>query len=181
MGLQTMAAAGHGWLVATELSAGDPGSALAALLEADAILAELGDHTRQSTTQATLARVYERLGERDAARTATELADELGGKSDVLNQILTHPVRARLALADGDSVAAERWARSAVDHASRTDMPVYQGNTKLELARVLSALGRRDEAISDARAALKLFQSKGDRPGADEAQALLDELGAGPL
>jgi hypothetical protein len=57
-------------------------------------------------------------------------------------------------------------------------MPVHQGNTKLELARVLSALGRREEAISDARGALELFQSKGGRPGAANARALFDQLGA---
>jgi hypothetical protein len=79
MGLQTMAAGGHERLAATEVSAGDPASAFASLLEADASLAAIGDRTRRSATQATLAGVYDRSGKRDADRAAAELADELGG------------------------------------------------------------------------------------------------------
>ena len=95
-----------------------------------------------------------------------------------MNFIITHGVRAQLALADGDGEAAEHWARSAADHASRTDDPVDQANTKLDLARVLTALGRPEEAIPEARAALDLFLTKGDRTGLKAARALLDELGA---
>jgi hypothetical protein len=95
-----------------------------------------------------------------------------------VNLIITHGVRAHLALADGDGEAAERWARSAVDHASRTDDPVEQAKTKLELARVLNALERPEAAIPEAEAALDLFLTKGDRPGADQTRALLAELGA---
>jgi Transcriptional regulatory protein, C terminal len=50
-------------------------------------------------------------------------------------------------------------------------------NTKLDLARVLTALDRPEEAISKARAALELFLTKGDGAGADRTRALLDELG----
>jgi hypothetical protein len=50
-------------------------------------------------------------------------------------------------------------------------------NTKLDLARVLTALDRPEEAIPKARAALELFLTKGDRAGADQTRALLDELG----
>jgi hypothetical protein len=95
-----------------------------------------------------------------------------------VNFIITHGVRARLALADGDSETAERWARSAVDHASRTDDIVDQANTRLDLARVLAALERPEDATSEASAALDLFLTKGDRPGTNQARALLDELGA---
>ena len=96
-----------------------------------------------------------------------------------MNFIITHGVRAQLALADGDGEAAERWARSAVDHASLTDNLVRQANAKLDVARVLTALERPEEAIREARAALDLFLTKGDHPGADQTRALLDELGTG--
>jgi hypothetical protein len=92
--------------------------------------------------------------------------------------IITHGVRVQLALAEGDGEAAERWAQSAVDHASLTDHIVHQANTKLDLARVLTTLERAEAAIAEARAALDLFLTKGDQPGARQARALLHELGA---
>ncbi len=93
-----------------------------------------------------------------------------------MNFIITDGVRAQLALADGDSEAAENWARSAVDHASMTDNLVQQANTKLNLARVLTALERPEAAIREAQAALDLFLTKDDRPGVDQTRALLHEL-----
>jgi class 3 adenylate cyclase/tetratricopeptide (TPR) repeat protein len=178
LGLPEMEAAyeqGRGWL---ELSVGDPAGALAALQRSDAILAQLGERALRSTTQAHLAQAHWRLGNTDAAIAAIELSDELGAPEDVVNLIITHGIRAQLALADGDGEAAERWAQSAVDRASLTDNPVIQANPKLDLARILIALERPDEAVREARAALDLFLTKGDRPGAQQTRALLDELGA---
>ncbi len=167
----------HGEL---ELWLGDPAAALDLLQRSDAILARLGERSLRSTTQAFLAQAHWRLGNVDAARAAIELADELGGTDDVATMIETHGVRAQTALAGGDGEAAERWARSAVDHAFSTDGTVDQANAKLDLARILGVLERPDEAISEAQAALDLFGAKGDRPGAGQAQAVLDELGAAP-
>ena len=95
----------------------------------------------------------------------------------MINHIITHPVRARLALSAGDSAAAERWARSAVEYACQTDFTTDQAHTRLELARVLATLERHEEARSQARLALDLYRAKGDQPGAAEADALL----VGPL
>jgi tetratricopeptide (TPR) repeat protein len=161
-----------------ELSAGDPAAALAALQRSDQILAQLGERALRSTTQAHLAQAYWRLGNTAAATAAVELSEELGDPEDVANFIVTHGVRAQLALADEDGEAAERWARSAVDHALLTDDPVDQANAKLDLARVLTALEHPEAAIPEARAALDLFLTKGDRPGAHQTRAPLHELGA---
>jgi tetratricopeptide (TPR) repeat protein len=177
LGIHTVAGSCYHDLAPLELAAGDPQAALVGLLESDAELAELGEGGFRSTTQALLAQVYELLGDRAAACTAMELAEKLGGPEDTLNYAITDAVRARIALADGDLDAAERWARSAVDHAYRMDNPAWHGNAELKLARVLAALGRRTEARTEARLALDLYQAKGHRPGAAEAQALLDELG----
>jgi len=176
IGLHAKVAIAYQYLAPIELRAGEPARALAALLKADASLAEVAERGGRSTVQAYLAQVYERLGDSDAARAAAELAEELGGEEDVTNFVITHATRARIALADGDGAAAERWARSALQHASRTDDTVEQGNAELELARVLTAHGRREEATPHAHAALELYEAKGDRPGADSARAILDEL-----
>ena len=178
MGIHTNAGAAQAHLASTELSGGEPARVLPQLLEADAKLAEIGEHGFRSTLQAALAQVYERLDNPDGARASIGLSEELSAAEDLLNVALTAAVRARLALSDKDRDAAERWARSAVQHAFRTDYTSLQGNAQLELARVLQALGRREEATTEARAALDLFETKGDRPGAAETQALLDELRA---
>jgi hypothetical protein len=161
-----------------ELSVGDPAAALATLQRSDAILTQLGERGVRSTTQALLAQAHWRLENTAAAIAAIDLSDELGDPEDVVNFIITHGIRAQLALADGDGEAAERWAQSAVDHASRTDNLLHQANTKLDLARVLTTLDRPEAAIVEARAALDLFLTKGDRPGAQQTRAVLHELGA---
>ena len=178
LGLPEMEAgyeAGRGNL---ELSVGDPAAALATLQRSDAILTQLGERGVRSTTQALLAQAHWRLENTAAAIAAIDLSDELGDPEDVVNFIITHGIRAQLAFADGDGEAAERWAQSAVDHASRTDNLLHQANTKLDLARVLTTLDRPEAAIVEARAALDLFLTKGDRPGAQQTRAVLHELGA---
>jgi class 3 adenylate cyclase/DNA-binding SARP family transcriptional activator len=161
-----------------ELSICDPPAALAALHRSDAILAQLGERASRSTTQALLAKAYWQLGNPGEAIAAIELSEELGDPQDIVNFVITHGIRAQLALADGDSEAARRWAQSAVDHASLTDDLISQANTKLDLARVLTALKRPEAAIPEAQAALDLFLTKGDRPGAQQTRAMLHELGA---
>jgi len=169
---------GWGWelLAAIEVSDGDLAAALAALEQADALDVEFGEHAFRSTHQARIAEVRFLRDERNAARAAIELSDTLSAAEDVINYAVTHRVRARLALAEGDGAEAERWAQSAVRHAFLTDFPVPQAEATLDLARVLSALGRPAPARAQARAALALYESKGDRPGVARTRAMLDEL-----
>jgi ATP/maltotriose-dependent transcriptional regulator MalT len=176
MRIQMLAAACYQGLAETELSAGQPAAAVAWLLKADAGLTSVGESAYRSTVQAILARIYELLGDRDAARAAIALSDELTPPQDRINYTITHAVRARLALAEGDGDTAVRWIRSAVEHAFATDFPLYQARAELELAHVLAALGDLDQAISAARKASELYEAKGDRPGVAEAQTLHDEL-----
>jgi tetratricopeptide (TPR) repeat protein len=161
-----------------ELSAGDPAAALPWLLRSDALLGELGQHGLRSTTRARVAHTQALLDERSAARAGIELAERLSAPEDILNFAITHRVRARLALSEGNPEAAMRWARSAVAHASRIDSLEVRADAALDLARVLEAVGRRGDAVPEARAALDLFTAKGHRPGIGSAEALLAELEA---
>jgi predicted ATPase len=160
-----------------ELLAGRPAAAIETLLHSDAVLAQLSEQSIRSTTQALLADAHERLGNRAAARAAIELSDELTASEDVLNCVTTHRVLARLALAEADDAAAEKWARSAVNCACRTEFVRSTADARLDLARVLSALARPQDAAPEARAALDLYTSKGDVLGARQASALLEGLG----
>ena len=161
-----------------ELLAGSPAVALEALLRSDAILAELGERAVRSTTQALLAAAHERLGNRDAARASCELSDKLAAREDVLNYMTTHRVRARLALAEGDDNAAEGWARSAVRYACGTEFGRWTAEARLDLAGILLALERPQEARIEARAALDLYNRKCDLLGTGEASAMLDQISA---
>jgi class 3 adenylate cyclase/tetratricopeptide (TPR) repeat protein len=177
LGLTVEGASSMMELARIELAAGSPSAALEVLRRCDELLASFGETAFRSTIQAQLADVHELLGEREAARRAIELTDELSAAEDLINHVIMHRVRARLALEEGDHVAAERWARSAAETASATEFPMIRGEAFLELARVLGALGRRDEAVLEVRRALEEFEGKGDRPSAATARALVDQLG----
>jgi tetratricopeptide (TPR) repeat protein len=158
-----------------ELAAGDAAAARDVLLEADSIHAASGTRGFRSFSTAWLAVAYEQLGESEAAAAAIELAETLS-KDSLVTLVITYPVRARLALAYGDHREAERWARSAVELASRTDYVSDQATTRLELARALGAAGKPDEAVAEARQALELFEAKGDQPNAGKTRGLLEHL-----
>ena len=175
LGAHAMAATGEQFRAWIELSAGEARAAVAALLRADAILAESGERSLRSTTQALLARAYALVGDPDSARTAIDLAEELGAPQETVNYAITHDVRARLALAGGELAAAERWARSAVEHALATDFVELQAEARLGLGRVLGALGRTADASSEATLAAELFSAKGDQPGEAAARDLLSD------
>ena len=159
-----------------QLASGNLSGALQTLLEADASLAEAGERSFRSTAQALLGRTYAELGDRDRAQAAVVLAEELGGEGDLSNFIHTHAARMRLALDEGDLIEAERWARSALEVASRTDFVLEQGGAMLDLGGVLAAAGKRAEAIRTYRVALTGFEAKGDKPRAERARKLLAEL-----
>jgi class 3 adenylate cyclase/tetratricopeptide (TPR) repeat protein len=173
LGMPEMEAACEQDLARIELSAKHPQAALEALLRSDSILIQLGERARRSATQAHLAQAHERLGDPEAARAAIELAEELGTDEDVLNRIITHGVRARLALGDRNGQEAEHWARSAVELATGTDYAIFQAAARLDLAEVLYTLEQPDEARREAGTALELFAAKGDRVGSDDARAVL--------
>jgi tetratricopeptide (TPR) repeat protein len=167
-----------GWdeLASAELSAGDLAAALAAFERADACHADSGMEGFRATVLARIADLRVALGDHAAARDALELSERLAGSDDVANALVTARVRAALALAEGDLGEAERCARSSIELALGTDFPGERAESRLQLARVLAASGRCEEATAEAREALTIYESKGDRPGMGASQALLDEL-----
>ncbi len=159
------------------MAAGNLEAALTAVRRADAPMAAEGERANRSTTQALLAEISEALGDRETAVAAANLSEQLSADEDVINFAMTHRVRARLARARGDLETAERWARSALTFALKTDFPHERSTTMVELARVLAARGRAVEAANEASEALAIAQAKGDKPLAARAQAVLDGIG----
>ncbi len=163
-------------LVRVERAAGDLSAALAITEECDGLIASAASF--RSTTQAMIARLQALLGNLDEAGVALEQAETLSATEDVMNFAMTHAVRARLALRDGDAEAAERWGRSAVEFAFRTDFYWSRAEALLELAYVLGELGRPTEAAEEVRRAHEIYERKGHRVGLATTEALLVQLGA---
>jgi hypothetical protein len=78
--------------------------------------------------------------------------------------------------ARGDLEGAERTARDAVEMFADAQTPNLQGDLCLDLAEVLRRAGRPSDAADAVRAALDLFERKGNRPAAAQARELLAEL-----
>lgn len=174
LGMPVMAATCEQSAAGISLSEGDAAAARASLERSDAILAEFHELSMRSTTLAMLAEAHEQLGAIEEAAATLERAEELSAPADVLNFVITHCVRARLAAASGDMSEAKRWARSAVEHAARSDFVGRQAEAMLVLAHVLFVEGQVEDARAQANCALQLFLTKDDLPGAGAAQRVID-------
>jgi hypothetical protein len=159
-----------------QLGEGDPVRARETLVESDSLMERIGERGFRSTCLALLARAHEAVGDPEPAHAAIGLCERITAREDVINFAITHGVRARLALREGDSEAAERWAKNAVGFAFLTDFPEARADAKLDYAHVLAGLGRPDEARSEAASALELFEAKGNRPRAQRVRALLEQV-----
>jgi class 3 adenylate cyclase/tetratricopeptide (TPR) repeat protein len=91
-------------------------------------------------------------------------------------QALRRQVAALIAAHRGEHGDAERLAREALTHIHQTDSPKQQGDAHCDLAEVLEAAGRRDEAIAAWHEALSLYERKGVIPLARRVRERLASL-----
>jgi class 3 adenylate cyclase/tetratricopeptide (TPR) repeat protein len=91
-------------------------------------------------------------------------------------QALQHQVAALVAAHRGEHGDAERLAREALTHIHMTDSPKLQGDAYCDLAEVLEAAGRRDEAVVAWQEALSLYDQKGIIPLARRTRERLAAL-----
>ena len=122
------------------------------------------------------------VGEADAA--AAHLV-ELRVIADALR---TRPLRAALsfceglvAAAAGDREAAREWLEDAVELFAASGAAFELARARLELARVLVALDRRDSAVRELTLALRRLDEVGAATEAARARELLASLGAPPI
>ncbi len=108
-----------------------------------------------------------------AAAALERLAGRLGRNDLVAVADLQRAQVARLAEQEPDVHALERAAESF----ARFELPLEEGETRVELARAL-AKHRSELAIESARAGLAIFERLGAARHADQAAGLLRELGA---
>jgi tetratricopeptide (TPR) repeat protein len=100
------------------------------------------------------------LGRHDEAEPLVLKGRELTDPNDVVSQAWWRQTQALVHAARARHAEAEQIAREAVTWAERSDSPVMQGEALTDLAEVLEASGRRDEAIAAWREALNRYERK---------------------
>ncbi len=144
-----------------------------------ALLEEAGDHARLSTYAPTLGRVLCALGDYDEAERLAERGRELGDERDVWTQALWRQVRALVLASRGDRALAERLAREAVEIIDSSDMLNQQGDALCDLAEVLAAAGRTDEAFEALEQARERYERKKNLAMVAQVRPRLEELRTG--
>jgi LuxR family transcriptional regulator, maltose regulon positive regulatory protein len=168
------------------LDRGDPESAIPI---AQRLLRQLpvDNRTQRAAALELAARAMAATGEVDGARTHLE---EL---RSVAQAVPTDPLRAAAAFSEGVVAAAAGESESAVAALedavtlfAASDAPFELGRARIELARALAALGRRDLARREAGAAVETLERIGARALRERAREVLSSLeatdaGVGPL
>jgi class 3 adenylate cyclase len=117
------------------------------------------------------------LGRFDEAEVLARRGRELAGYKDPLNRFWQQ-VQALVLSHRGEHEEAERLAREAVAEVEQSDNLTFQGDAWCDLAEVLHAAGRDDEAAAALADALERYEGKGNIPMARQARARLREIQA---
>ena len=136
----------------------------------DRLFEQLGEKAIRSTHSFYLAEALYQQGRLDESETYCELSRELGASDDPATQAGWRAVRAKILAVRGAFEEAEPLAREAVEIASTTDAFDLRGQISLDLATVLGAAGRPEEAQRAAEDALADFERKGNLVGVERAR-----------
>ncbi len=176
LGHRLMAAGVSMMDVEIELAAGDAHAAAEAALKGVEELDALGERGWLSTVAGHGAEALYRLGRDDEAWRLTETADEAGAADDVITQMLILQVRAKILARRGEHGEAEQLAREAVAWGGPTDALEVKANSYRDLAIVLAAAGKRDEALAALDTAQTFYAEKGHTVGVANVEKLRSEL-----
>jgi class 3 adenylate cyclase/tetratricopeptide (TPR) repeat protein len=161
-----------------ELHAGELQRAIEVAHEGVAELGRLGEQGWLSTVAGQGSEALYRLGRDDEAWQLTVTAAEATVPDDVITQMLVRQVRAKILARRGEHAEAERLAREAVDWGEPTDSLEVKANSYRDLAIVLAAVGKRDEALAALAQARALYEQKKHVIGVARIEELRSELGA---
>ena len=155
--------------------AGDHQAAAGHLQTLCAWLEEREQYGLLTTYVSLLGRELCALGRFDEAEPLARRGRELA-TDDTADGYLWRQVQARVLAHRGAHAEAERSAREALAVIEQSDNLAWQGDAWCELAEVLEAAGRRDDAIDAWREALARYECKGIIP---LARRVRDRLAAG--
>jgi hypothetical protein len=170
---------GGQWLAEIALIADDHEAAAAYLRNACDALEAIGKLGELSTYAAMHGLALCKLGRYDEAELLAQQGRELGEPEDVMTQHLWRQAQALVESARRRHAEAERLAREAVDLSRRSDSPLSQSNALSDLAHVLEAADRREEASAALREALALYERKEIIPLARRTRERLAALHVG--
>jgi class 3 adenylate cyclase/tetratricopeptide (TPR) repeat protein len=123
-------------------------------------LSEHGHSSMLSTFAPLYGRWLCATGRFDEAEPQAKLGRELGEEHDIATQALWRQVQARVDAHRGRYAEAEPLAREAVAMTAMTDALTMQAAALEDLAEVLAAAGRREEAIATLGEALERYERK---------------------
>jgi tetratricopeptide (TPR) repeat protein len=149
------------WLPA-EIAAlsGDHEAAVGYLLPLYDLLQEHDQRFYLSSIAPMLGRELCALGRYDEAERCAQLAHELDVRQSAFGQAGLRQLQALVQAHHGELARAEALAREAVAVIERTDGLNYQGDALCDLAEVLHAAGRSDEAEAALAQALERYERK---------------------
>ena len=159
-----------------ELLADNPLAAARELRESCEIFEAMGEKSFFSTAAARLAEALYAQERDEEAERWTKRSEETAASLDLLSQVHYRATRAKIVARQGRLEDAERLAREAVELAESTDSPNLRAGTLMDLAEILRAAGRADEASAALRESLSLYERKGNLVSAARARARLGEL-----
>jgi len=113
------------------------------------------------------------LGRYEEAEPLARRGRELGDEQDKVTQMIWRQVQALVCSHRGQHEEAERLAREAVAIGERTDSLSMQADALCDLAEVLEAAGRPQEAVTTLEQALERYESKGNLPMAAQVRQRL--------
>jgi hypothetical protein len=116
------------------------------------------------------------LGRYDHAEPLAQTGRKLGHEQDLTTQALWRQVQARVLAQRGQHAEAEALAREAVAIIERTDGLNFQGDALCDLAEVLDAADRTDEAAAALNEALEHYERKRNLAMARQVRERLPEL-----
>src|SRR5262249_25600382 len=123
---------------------------------------QMSETGARSSIECKLALSLLALGRDAGAEERLAIGQRLGAKDDILDQILSARVRARLAARRGEHDRGEQLARHAIAVVEQTDMLNDHGDALCDLAEVLVLAGSRADAAEELEKALALYEQKGN-------------------
>jgi len=178
LGLLTIAGAIEMQEAEVALVSGDPERAVAAGFAGIEQLEQAGEKAWLSTLAGQTAEALYRLGRDEEAWELTEKAETAGTGADITTRMLVSQVRAKLLVRRGDFEGAERLAREALSVGAGIDNIELLADAWRDLAIVLTAVGKVDEALEALAEAHSLYEGKGHTPGVTRIEELRAQLAA---
>jgi class 3 adenylate cyclase len=129
-----------------------------------------------STHVAELGRELCMLGRHEEAEPLTHLSRNLGDEQDLLTQVAWRQTEALVRASRDQYAEAERLALEAVAISAQTDMLNLQANALHDLAEVLAAAGRNNEATAALEQALERYEQKKNLAMVAQVRQKLDAL-----